>query len=99
MLKQGELSGSVRAAVKAALAFRSLATRDDARAAGDYDAEMTGTGSSGGCGHNDDSENFIFAHSLFPVQLFKNVTDGRIVAPWREPAVLSARDCQPWRDS
>ena len=30
VLKRGEVSGSVRAAVKAALTFRSLATRDDA---------------------------------------------------------------------
>ena len=35
---EGVLSELVRAAVKAALAFRSLATRDDARAANDDDA-------------------------------------------------------------
>ena len=49
-LKQGVLGEYVRAAVKAALAFRSLATRDDARAANDDDAVMTGTGSSDGDG-------------------------------------------------
>ena len=59
VLKQGELSGSVRAAVKAALALRSLATRDDARVADDDDAMMTGTGSSGGGGGNDDRDNLL----------------------------------------
>ena len=77
VLKQGVLSGSVRAAVKAALAFRSLATRDDARAANDDDAVMTGTGSSGGDGCRNASDNFFSAHSLFPVQLCRNVMDGR----------------------
>ena len=49
VLKQGEVSGSVKAAVKAALAFRSLADGNDAM--------MTGTGSSGGDGCNDDRDN------------------------------------------
>ena len=63
VLKQGVLSGSVRAAVKAALAFRSLATRDDARAANDDDAVMTGTGSSDGDGFRNASDNFIFVEA------------------------------------
>ena len=71
VLKEGELSGSVRAAVKAALAFRWLATRDDARAAGGDDAVMTGTGSSGGDGCNDARDNFFSTHSLFLGQLCK----------------------------
>ena len=38
---------------------------------------MTGTGSSDGCGHNGDSDNFFSARGLFLGQLCENVTDGR----------------------
>ena len=76
VFKQGVLSESVKAAVKAAIAFRSLKTgRHDYGCGFDYDPGMSETECSGGRGQIDDSDNFNL--KIFAVQHFENVTDGR----------------------
>ena len=79
VFKQGVLSEFVKAAVKAAIAFRSLKTgRHDYGCGFDYaDPGMTEAECSGRRDQNGESDNFNSAHSLFPVQHFKNVMDGR----------------------